>query len=64
MWNYSKISKNLKANGYYEFNSYLSKTEIKKVQNTLLQTLNYIKPSNQKNLQKKYYEIKKFRFGK
>ena len=51
MWNYSKISKNLKANGYYEFNSYLSKTEIKKVQNTLLQTLNYIKPSNQKNLQ-------------
>lgn len=60
MWNYSKISKNLKANGYYEFNSYLSKTEIKKVQNTLLQTLNYIKPSNQKSLQKKYYEIKKF----
>ena len=60
MWNYNKISKNLKANGYYEFNSYLSKTEIKKVQNTLLQTLNYIKPSNQKSLQKKYYEIKKF----
>lgn len=60
MWNYSKISKNLKTNGYYEFNNYLSKIEIKKVQNTLLQTLNYIKPSNQKNLQKKYYEIKKF----
>ena len=60
MWNYSKISKNLKTNGYYEFNNYLSKIEIKKVQNTLLQTLNYIKPSNQKNLQKKYYEVKKF----
>ena len=60
MWNYSKISKNLKTNGYYEFNNYLSKIEIKKVQNTLLQTLNYIRPSNQKNLQKKYYEIKKY----
>ena len=60
MWNYSKITKNLKTNGYYEFNNYLSKKEIKKVQNTLLQTLNYIKPSNQKNLQKKYYEIKKY----
>ena len=58
MWNYSKISKNLKTNGYYEFNNYLSKIEIKKVQNTLLQTLNYIKPSNQKNLQKNIMKLK------
>lgn len=60
MWNYNKISKNLVKNGYYEFKNYLTNSELKKVQTTLLQTLNYIKPSNQKNLQKKYYEIKKF----
>ena len=30
------------------------------IKNTLLKTLNYIKPSSQKNLQKKYYEIKKY----
>ena len=60
MWNYKKISKSLISNGYYEFKNYLSKEELKEDQGTLLQTLNYIKPSKQKNLQKKYYEIKNF----
>ncbi len=60
MWNNNKISKSLNDKGYYAFNNYLSKSELKKIQSTLLKTLNYIKPSSQKNLQKKYYEIKNF----
>ena len=35
------------------------KKEIKKVQNTLLQTLNYIKPSNQKKFTKEILRNKK-----
>ena len=60
MWNYNRIKKSLNTNGYYAFNKYLSKSELKMIKNTLLKTLNYIKPSSQKNLQKKYYEIKKY----
>jgi len=60
MWNYNKITKSLITNGYYEFKDYLSKRELIIVKKTLLQTLDYIKPSKQKNLQKKYYEVKKF----
>ena len=60
MWNYNKIIKSLISNGYYEFKNYLSNKELKIVRDTLLQTLDYIKPSKQKDLQKKYYEIKKF----
>ena len=53
MWNYNKITKSLISNGYYEFKDYLSKKEIKTVKNTLLQTLDYIKPSKQKKSPKK-----------
>ena len=60
MWNYNKITKSLISNGYYEFKNYLSNKELKIVRDTLLQTLDYIKPSKQKDLQKKYYEVKKF----
>jgi hypothetical protein len=60
MWNFKKIKKSLDLNGYFEFKNYLTKKDIKKVEETLLTTLNYIKKSNQKNLQKKYYEIKKY----
>ena len=55
MWNYNKITKSLISNGYYEFKDYLSNKELKIIRDTLLQTLNYIKPSKQKDLQKKYY---------
>ena len=48
MWNYNKITKSLITNGYYEFKDYLSKRELIIVKKTLLQTLDYIKPSKQK----------------
>ena len=60
MWNYKKISNHLLKYGYYEFKNYLSKKDVDTVKETLLNSLNYIKKSNEKNLQKKYYEVKKF----
>ena len=60
MWNFNKIKKSLQQNGYYEFKNYLSKSELEKIKKSLVETLNYIHPSNQKDLQKKYYEVKKF----
>lgn len=60
MWNYKKIKKSLNDDGYYEFKNYLNKSELEKVKNSLVDTLNYIHSSKQKNLQKKYYEVKKF----
>jgi hypothetical protein len=60
MWNYEKISNHLPEYGYYEFKNYLSKKDVDTVKETLLNSLNYIKKSNEKNLQKKYYEVKKF----
>ena len=60
MWNFNKIKKSLQQNGYYEFKNYLSKSELEKIKKSLVETLNYIHPSNQKDLQKKYYEVKKY----
>ena len=60
MWNYKKISNHLLEYGYYEFKNYLSKKDVDTVKETLLNSLNYIKKINEKNLQKKYYEVKKF----
>ena len=59
MWNFNKIKKSLQENGYYEFKNYLSKSELEKIKKSLVETLNYIHPSNQKDLQKKYYGGKK-----
>ena len=59
-WNFKLIAGALKRDGYFVFENYFSKTELKEIKNSLLETLNYIKPSKQKDLQKKYYEIKKF----
>lgn len=60
IWNFSKISKSLKENGYYLFKNYLSKKDIKLIKDTLIETLHYIKKDNEKDLQKKYYKIKKY----
>ena len=54
-WNYNKISKELQKNGYYVFEEYFSKKDLKEIKDTLLRTLNYIKPCKEANLQKKYY---------
>ena len=52
MWNFNKIKKSLNENGYYEFKNYLKKNELEKVKKSLVDTLNYIHPSKEKNLQK------------
>ena len=59
-WNFKLIAGALKRDGYFVFENYFSNTELKEIKSSLLETLNYIKPSKQKDLQKKYYEIKKF----
>tara|TARA_B100001540_G_C15584717_1_gene541144 strand:+ start:27 stop:797 length:771 start_codon:yes stop_codon:yes gene_type:complete len=58
--NYLKIIKEIKTNGYYICNNFYKKKDLNKIKNSLLNTLNYIKKSKQKDLQKKYYEIKKY----
>lgn len=58
-FNYKKISKNLIDNGYYIFENYFHKKELSEIKSSLLETLNYIEKDNIKDLQKKYYKIKK-----
>ncbi len=58
--NYLKTIKEIKTNGYSICNDFYKKKDLNKIKNSLLNTLNYIKKSKQKNLQKKYYEIKKY----
>jgi len=59
-WDFKKISKEIKKNGYYIFKNYFNKQELEEIKNSLLDTLNYIKPNKEKDLQKKYYQIKKY----
>ena len=59
-WNNAKITRELKKNGYFVFKNYFSKKDLKDLKDTLLRTLNYIKPGKESSLQKKYYKIKKF----
>jgi hypothetical protein len=59
-WNYKLISSKIKKNGYYIFNNYFSHKELNDIKNSLLNTLQYIKQDKERNLQKKYYQIKKF----
>lgn len=59
-WNFKLISAEIKKNGYYIFDKYFEPKELRDIKNSLLNTLNYIKKSKEKNLQKKYYQIKKF----
>ena len=59
MWNYKKISEGLNKNGYFEIKNYLTSRDLNILKKSLVDSLNYIRPSKEKNLQKKYYEIKK-----
>ena len=58
--NYSKVIKEIKLNGFYVYENFYTKKDINEIKKSLLDSLNYIKKTNQKDLQKKYYEIKKF----
>jgi len=59
-WNFRKIKSELESNGFYIFKDFFNKKDLKKIKNTLVNSLNYIRPSKEKKLQKKYYQIKKF----
>ena len=59
-WNYNKIINQIKKNGYFIFENYLDKKDLKEIKESLLDTLNYIKKGKEKNLVKKYYSIKKY----
>lgn len=58
--NRKKIIKEIKNNGFYILDNYLSNQDIDKIKKSLLKVLHYIKPDNENNLQKKYYQIKKY----
>ena len=60
IWNNKKIAEEIRNNGYYIIENYFNKQEIDKIKKSLLDILHYIKPDNEKDLQKKYYQIKKY----
>ena len=53
-----KIIKELNSDGYTIIKQYFSKIELNEIKESLLETLNYIYPSNETDLSKKYYEVK------
>jgi len=58
--NYNLIIKKIKNDGYFIFENFFSEKNLKEIKKSLLETLNYIKRDNEKDLVKKYYKIKKF----
>ena len=60
IWDNKKIAEEIRNNGYYIFENYFNREEIDIVKKSLLDILHYIKPDEEKDLQKKYYQIKKY----
>lgn len=58
--NKKRMSNDIKQKGYTLVNNFLNKSKLIKIKNSLLDILNYIHHSEETDLQKKYYEIKKF----
>ena len=58
MWNYKKISEGLNKNGYYEIKNYLTTKDLNIIKKSLVDSLNYIRPSKEKNLQKNITRLK------
>ena len=59
-WDNKKITDEIKNNGYYIFKDYFNEDDLNNIKQSLLNTLHYIKPDDEKDLQKKYYQIKKY----
>ena len=57
--NIKKHCKEIDENGYTIIENFFNKSKLTKIKNSLLEMLNYIENSKEKDLQKKYYEIKK-----
>ena len=54
------IKEEILENGYYILDNYLSSQDLNKIKQSLLKTLHYIKPDSETDLEKKYYQIKKY----
>ena len=59
-WNYNSIIKKIRENGFFIFENFFSQDDLKEIKKSLLDTLNYVKSDNEKDLVRKYYKIKKF----
>ena len=55
-----KLKNDIDLNGYTIINNFFDKKKLQHLKKSLLDILNYINFSEEKDLQKKYYEIKKF----
>jgi hypothetical protein len=58
--NYRNFLNKIKKNGYCIIPNIFSKKSLNLMRNSLLLSLNYIKPDKEKNLQKKYLQIAKY----
>jgi hypothetical protein len=54
------VKEEIVKNGYSILDNYLSSQDIDKIKQSLLKTLHYIKPDSETDLEKKYYQIKKY----
>ena len=61
-WDNKKIAEEIRNNGYYIFENYFNSEEIDKIKKSLLDILHYIKPDEEKDLQKKILSNKEIQF--
>ena len=59
-WNTKELIEEIRNNGFCIIKDLFSEQDLDKIKNSLLQTLHYIKPDDEQDLQKKYYQIKKY----
>ena len=59
-WNTKELIEEIRNNGFCIIKDLFSKQDLDKIKNSLLETLHYIKPDDEQDLQKKYYQIKKY----
>ena len=52
-WNYSRVIREIKENGYYIYENFFSKKDLDEIKNSLLQTLHYIKKDKEKEVKSK-----------
>ena len=57
--NNRKLKKEINQKGYTVIKNFYNKKKLSEIKKSLLDILNYVRPSKEKDLQKKYYEIKK-----
>ena len=59
-WNTKELIEEIRNNGFCIIKDLFSEQDLDRMKNSLLQTLHYIKPDDEQDLQKKYYQIKKY----